>query len=163
MIYLAVYIVMSFLTFSFVFSVYRGSSNYIVEIVNISRTNPTLGFTFGLTLLSIAGIPPLAGFLGKFLVLSAAVDKGFIGAAIVAVLCSVISGFYYLRLVKQLLFKDESSFLLKGLSDCAIPVVKLEVIRASLMGVSLFLILTLMFYPNFLLYMAFDAVITSFL
>lgn len=158
-IYLIIYVIMSFLSFSFIFSIFRGSSNYIVEIVSISRMNPVLGFTFSLTLLSIAGVPPLAGFLGKFLVLSSAIDSGFVVAAVIAVTCSVISGFYYLRLLKQIMFKDENSFLLKGLSDVAVSSTRLEVVRASIMGLSFYLILTLMLYPNFLLYLAFDTVL----
>jgi NADH-quinone oxidoreductase subunit N len=163
LLYLIVYIIMSFVTFPLIFSVYKGAGNYIVEIINLSRNHPILGFTFGITLLSIAGVPPLAGFIGKFFVLSSAMDKGFLIGSVVAVLCSVISGFYYLRLVKQILFKDEDSFILKGLADSANPVVRLDIVRSSIMGLSFFLILSLMFYPNFLLYLTFDTVLFSFL
>jgi NADH-quinone oxidoreductase subunit N len=162
-VYLLVYIVMSFVTFPLIFAVYNGTSNYIVQIVNLSRNNVVLGFTFGLTLLSIAGVPPLAGFLGKFLVLSSAMNKGFLVISVIAVVASVISGFYYLRLIKQTLFKDEDSFVLKGLADSASPSLKLDIHRSSLMGAAFYLILTLMFNPNFVLYLTFDAVLFSFL
>ena len=162
-VYLLVYIIMSFITFSFILSLYTGASNYIVQIVNMSRNNVVLAFTLGLTLLSIAGVPPLAGFLGKFLILSSAVDKGFYIGSVIAVLASVVSGFYYLRLVKQILFKDENSFLLKGLADSANPSLKLDIHKASLLGLAFYLVLTLMLHPNFVLYLTFDTVLFSFL
>jgi NADH-quinone oxidoreductase subunit N len=56
---------------------------------------------------SMAGIPPLAGFFAKFYILLSVVGKGFYTLAIVAVLSSVVSAFYYLRIVKIIYFDNE--------------------------------------------------------
>jgi NADH-quinone oxidoreductase subunit N len=60
---------------------------------------------------SMAGIPPLAGFFGKFFVFMAAIDAGLYGLAIIGVLASVVGAFYYIRIVKYIYFDDpEESF-----------------------------------------------------
>ena len=55
---------------------------------------------------SMAGIPPFAGFFGKFFIFKAAVDAGLIPLAVVGVLTSVVAAFYYLRIVKVAYFDD---------------------------------------------------------
>jgi|TARA_B110000211_G_C13988549_1_gene512885 NADH-quinone oxidoreductase subunit N len=74
--------------------------NYITQFSGLSRLNPVLALTFTFTLLSIAGIPPLAGFFSKYLILINAVQNDFYLLAFVAVATSAISTFYYLRLIK---------------------------------------------------------------
>tara|TARA_B110000091_G_scaffold152231_1_gene162076 strand:- start:203 stop:472 length:270 start_codon:yes stop_codon:yes gene_type:complete len=74
--------------------------NYITQFSGLSRMNPVLALTFTFTLLSIAGIPPLAGFFSKYLILVNAVQNDFYLLAFVAVATSAISTFYYLRLIK---------------------------------------------------------------
>jgi NADH-ubiquinone oxidoreductase chain 2 len=66
--------------------------------------NPTLSLSLGITLFSFAGIPPLIGFFGKQMILSAAIDNGYIFMALVAILTSVISAVYYLAIIKQIFF-----------------------------------------------------------
>ena len=67
-VYICLYIVMSFNTFAFVLANFR-HGNFITQLSGLSRQNPILAFTFAFTLLSIAGVPPLAGFYSKYLVL----------------------------------------------------------------------------------------------
>jgi len=55
---------------------------------------------------SMAGIPPMAGFLGKFYIFVAAVNAGFVPLAIIGVLASVIGAFYYLRIIKIMFFDE---------------------------------------------------------
>jgi len=100
LIYIILYIIMSINSFTFVLSYYKGSSNYITQLSGLSRTQPVLAITFALCLLSIAGIPPLAGFLSKYLILLSAVDNGLYLISLIAVITSVISAFYYLRVIK---------------------------------------------------------------
>ena len=57
---------------------------------------------------SMAGIPPMAGFFAKFYILSAIVEKGFYYLAIIAVISSVVSAFYYLRVIKIAYFDDKN-------------------------------------------------------
>jgi NADH-ubiquinone oxidoreductase chain 2 len=66
--------------------------------------NPLLSISFILTIFSFVGIPPLVGFFGKQMILSAAIDKGFIFLSLVAITTSVISAAYYLNLVKEIFF-----------------------------------------------------------
>ena len=66
--------------------------------------NPVLSLSLGITLFSFAGIPPLVGFFGKQMILSAAIDSGYIFMSLVAILTSVISAVYYLTIIKQIFF-----------------------------------------------------------
>ena len=60
---------------------------------------------------SMAGIPPLAGFFGKFYIFMAAVDAGLIALAVIGVLTSVVGAFYYLRIVKVMYFDEVTEVL----------------------------------------------------
>ncbi len=73
--------------------------------------NPILSLSLGITLFSFAGIPPLIGFFGKQMILSAAIDNGYIFMALIAILTSVISAVYYLAIIKQIFF-DRPDYLL---------------------------------------------------
>ena len=66
--------------------------------------NPVLSLSLAITLFSFAGIPPLIGFFGKMMILSAAIDNGYIFMSLVAILTSVISAVYYLTIIKQIFF-----------------------------------------------------------
>jgi NADH-ubiquinone oxidoreductase chain 2 len=66
--------------------------------------NPMLSISLVITIFSFAGIPPLIGFFGKQMVLSAALDKGFIFLSIVAITTSVIGAVYYLNIVREIFF-----------------------------------------------------------
>jgi NADH-quinone oxidoreductase subunit N len=63
----------------------------------LAKTNPLLAFVMTVAMLSLAGIPLTGGFFGKFFVFGAAVDKGYIGLVVFAVLMSMVSIYYYLR------------------------------------------------------------------
>jgi NADH-ubiquinone oxidoreductase chain 2 len=73
--------------------------------------NPVLSLSLAITLFSFAGIPPLIGFFGKQMILSAAIDNGYIFMSLVAILTSVISAVYYLTIIKQIFF-DKSEYTL---------------------------------------------------
>lgn len=66
--------------------------------------NPLLALSLAITIFSFAGIPPLIGFFGKQMVLSAALDKGLIFLSLVAILTSVVGAIYYLGIVKEMFF-----------------------------------------------------------
>ena len=66
--------------------------------------NPILALSLAITILSFAGIPPLIGFFAKQMVLSAALDNGYVFLTLVAILTSVISAVYYLNVVKEIFF-----------------------------------------------------------
>jgi NADH-ubiquinone oxidoreductase chain 2 len=66
--------------------------------------NPALALSLVVTIFSFVGIPPLIGFFAKQMVLSAALDSGYVFMALVAILTSVISAVYYLNIIKQIFF-----------------------------------------------------------
>lgn len=67
--------------------------------------NPVIALSLAITLFSFAGIPPLIGFFGKQMILSAAIDSGYIFMSLIAILTSVISAVYYLAIIKQIFFE----------------------------------------------------------
>jgi NADH-ubiquinone oxidoreductase chain 2 len=75
--------------------------------------NPILSLSLAITLFSFAGIPPLIGFFGKMMILSAAIDNGYIFMSLVAILTSVISAVYYLAIIKQIFF-DKNDYRLNN-------------------------------------------------
>jgi NADH-quinone oxidoreductase subunit N len=77
------------------------------SIAGLAKTSPIIGMALAVIMFSMAGIPPLAGFFAKFYILLSVVGKGFYTLAIIAVLCSVVSAFYYLRVVKIVYFDGE--------------------------------------------------------
>ena len=68
--------------------------------------NPYLALSLAITIFSFAGIPPLVGFFGKQMVLSAALDKGLVFLSLIAILTSVIGGVYYLTIIKEMFFSE---------------------------------------------------------
>jgi NADH-ubiquinone oxidoreductase chain 2 len=81
----------------------------ISQIKGFFYINPVLALSLAITLFSFAGIPPLMGFFAKQMVLSAALDRGYIFITLIAILTSVISAVYYLNIVKQIFF-DKSEY-----------------------------------------------------
>lgn len=71
--------------------------------------NPFLAISLAITIFSFVGIPPLIGFFGKQMVLSAALDKGYVFIVLIGVFTSVIGGVYYLNIVKETFFYKPSS------------------------------------------------------
>jgi NADH-ubiquinone oxidoreductase chain 2 len=76
----------------------------ISQIKGYFYINPILALSLAITLFSFVGVPPLIGFFAKQMVLSAALDNGYIFMALVAILTSVISAVYYLAIIKQIFF-----------------------------------------------------------
>jgi len=81
----------------------------ISQIKGFFTINPFLSLSFSITIFSFVGIPPLIGFFAKQMVLSAALDNGYIFLTLIAILTSVISAVYYLNVIKQVFF-DKSDY-----------------------------------------------------
>jgi len=75
----------------------------------LARQNPLLAFILAVSMLSLAGIPLTAGFWGKFMVFSAAIDKGMVWILVLAVLMSAVGIYYYFRVVIAMYFRDGAS------------------------------------------------------
>jgi NADH-quinone oxidoreductase subunit N len=101
MFYLVAYAAMIMGAFAVVILVSRSSEerHSLASYRGLGRTNPVLAGLLTLFLLSLAGIPPLAGFMAKVLVFQAAVDAGLESLVIIAVLASVVAAFFYIRLI----------------------------------------------------------------
>lgn len=76
----------------------------INQIKGYFHINPFIAISLSITLFSFVGIPPVIGFFAKQMVLSAALDNGYVFMALIAILTSVIGAGYYLNLVKQIFF-----------------------------------------------------------
>ena len=107
-IYMAIYLVMNVGTFAVILCMKQKDRmvEQISDLSGLSKTNPMLAFALGIFMFSMAGIPPLAGFFGKLYVFMAAIESGLFTLAVVGVLTSVISAFYYLRIVKVMYFDE---------------------------------------------------------
>lgn len=78
----------------------------ISQIKGYFYINPLLAISLALTIFSFVGIPPLIGFFAKQMVLSAAIDNGYIFMTLIAILTSVIGAVYYLGIIKQIFFNE---------------------------------------------------------
>jgi len=76
------------------------------DYAGLARRSPLLALVLSLFLLSLVGIPPLAGFVGKFYVFGSAVRAGYIGLAVIAVLNSAIAAYYYLRVIVYMYMRE---------------------------------------------------------
>jgi len=80
-------------------------SDEIKDYAGLSRRSPALAAMMAVFMLSLVGIPPLAGFLGKYYLFSAAIEQRYIWLVVIAILTSVISLYYYLGVVRQMYFQ----------------------------------------------------------
>jgi len=109
-IYLTIYMAMLAGVFAILMSLKRDGKSIenIPDFAGLSKTSPFMAYALTGLLFSMSGIPPLAGFFGKFFVFQAAVAGGYMVVAVIGVLTSVIGAYYYLRLIKVMFF-DESA------------------------------------------------------
>ena len=101
LIYMAIYVTMNLGTFAFIMSLERdGKSISDIDSLNMfSKREPLKALAVLILMFSLAGVPPMLGFFGKFYVLKAAVDAGMTWLALAGAVASVIGAFYYLRIV----------------------------------------------------------------
>jgi NADH-quinone oxidoreductase subunit N len=108
LVYMAIYVAMTLGTFACILSMRRDGQmvENISDLAGLARTKPAMAFFFALLLFSLAGIPPLAGFFAKFYVFLAAIKAGLFTLAVIGVVTSVVSAYYYLTIVKIMYFED---------------------------------------------------------
>jgi NADH-quinone oxidoreductase subunit N len=106
LIYLIVYVFMNLGTFACILAMRRRGRMLegINDLAGLSRTDPALALALAIFMFSMAGIPPLAGFWGKYFIFAAAVQSGLWVLAVIGVLTSVVGAFYYIRVVKVMYF-----------------------------------------------------------
>ncbi len=111
LIYMAIYATMTVGTFACILAM-KKDGNYTEEIedlAGLSKTRPRLAFALATFMFSLAGIPLLAGFFGKLFVFLAAIEAGLYTLAVIGVLASVVSAYYYLRIVKLMYFDEPAA------------------------------------------------------
>jgi len=108
--YLTVYIFMNIGAFAAVIALGKKDKEYLEleDYAGIGFKYPWIGATFSVFLLSLAGFPPTGGFLAKFYVFSAAVRQDLVPLVIIGVMASLISVFYYLRIIVYMYMKEPS-------------------------------------------------------
>ncbi|MGA7788581.1 MAG: NADH-quinone oxidoreductase subunit NuoN [Xanthobacteraceae bacterium] len=108
LIYMAIYITMTLGVFAVILSMRRdaGMVESIDQLAGLGRTHPATAFFLAMLLFSMAGVPPLAGFFGKFYVFLAAIKAGLYVLAVIGVLASVVGAYYYLAIIKVMYFEE---------------------------------------------------------
>jgi len=112
-IYIAIYVFMSIGTFAVLVAMRRNGRavERVEDLAGLGRTAPAMAMWMAVFMFSMAGIPPLAGFFGKLYVFLAAVQGGYWTLAVIGVLTSVVSAYYYLRIVKVMYFDQPAGAL----------------------------------------------------
>ena len=144
-IYLIFYITMNLGIFLFILNMQRDqvSVTSIKDLSGLYRSQPLIAGCISIILFSMAGIPPMAGFIGKLIILNIVIDNNLFYLAVIAVLTSVIAAFYYIRLIKSIFFDDPVDELDNISNDHS---------KYMLCGFAFFN-LTVVFYPQFFLNM----------
>ena len=109
--YISIYVIMNLGIFGCIFLMKKNGKycEDIKDLAGISKQNPLLAISFLIIMFSLAGIPPLAGFFAKFYVFMSVIESGMYTLAIVGLLSTVISAFYYLRIIKIIYFDEEQN------------------------------------------------------
>ncbi len=105
--YLMMYIVISIGLFSYFIQIDDDDCN-IANLSGVGKKHPVLAFHLSILLLSMAGIPPLAGVFVKLFIFKGLINSGFIGLSLILVVASVISCYYYLNIIKAMYFDKTS-------------------------------------------------------
>ncbi len=121
LVYLAIYVAMTVGGFVAVLMMKDADGNpveNIPDLAGLSRGQPALALCVAMIMFSLAGIPPLFGFWGKFVVFQAAVQADLVALAAIGIAASVIGAFYYIKIVKIMYFDDPAD-VVQGKSDWA--------------------------------------------
>nr|ADT62143.1 NADH dehydrogenase subunit 2 [Isoetes engelmannii] len=138
---LSIYVLMTINVFAIVLTLRQKHNRfkYIADLGALAKTNPLLTLTLSITMFSYAGIPPLAGFCSKFYLFFAALGCGAHSLALIGVVTSVISCFYYIRLVKIMYFDTPKIWILYEPMDRE---------KSLLLAITLFLLTLFFLYPS---------------
>jgi NADH-quinone oxidoreductase subunit N len=105
--YITGYVLMVLACFVVICKVSRDGTNIgIEELAGLHRRSPLLAVTLAVGVFALAGIPPFAGFMGKLLLLSAALSRGHLALVVITVVNTAIAVYYYLAVVREAWFRD---------------------------------------------------------
>ena len=141
-VYISIYVIMNIGIFSCLYLLKKDGEykENISDLSGVSKKHPLLAISFLIILFSLAGIPPLGGFFAKFYVFSAVLEQKMFALAIIGLLTTVISAFYYLKIIKIIYFDD---------SVITFDAIKNKKAQASIF-ISCSILLTFFLYPSFL-------------
>ncbi len=141
-VYISIYVVMNIGAFSCLYLMKKDGKykENISDLSGISKKHPLLAISFLIILFSLAGIPPLGGFFAKFYVFTSVIEHKMYALAIVGLLTTVISAFYYLRIIKTIYFDD---------SSISFDVAKNKVAQITIL-ISCSFLITFFLYPSLL-------------
>ena len=107
-VYISIYIIMNMGTFAclYLMKVDGKYTEKIEDLSGLSKERPLFAFSFLILFFSLAGIPPLGGFFAKFFVFMSVIESELYALAIIGLLTTVISAFYYLKIIKIIYFDD---------------------------------------------------------
>lgn len=113
LIYLAVYFINTLGAFGVILFLRKQGKQVeaIDDFAGLAKKNPLLALAMTIFMFSLAGVPPLAGFFGKYFIFLAAVKANMVPLAVIAVVTSVIAAFYYLRIIKVMYFDEGQQIL----------------------------------------------------
>ena len=111
LVYMAIYLFMTLGTWAVILCMRRDGQMVegISDLAGLSRTQPGLALALGIFMFALSGIPPTAGLFAKLYVFLAAIDAKLTGLAVIGVVTSVVSAFYYLRVVKVMYFDEPAA------------------------------------------------------
>lgn len=105
--YIMGYMLMVLACFVVICHVSRDGENVaIADLAGLHKRSPLLAVTLGVGLFALAGIPPFVGFMGKFGLITSALDKGFLTIAVIAMINSAIAIYYYLNVIRVAVFGE---------------------------------------------------------
>ncbi len=107
-VYISIYVIMNIGAFSCLYLLKKDGQykENISDLSGISKKNPLLAISLLIILFSLAGVPPLGGFFAKFYVFVSVLEKEMYALAIIGLLTTVMSAFYYLKIIKTIYFDD---------------------------------------------------------
>ncbi len=119
LIYLLAYTFTNLGAFAVVMAIEKndGSGTQISDFIGLGRSKPLLAVMMAFFMLSLTGVPTTAGFIGKFLLFGAALEAGLIWLTVIGVLTSVISAFYYVRIIVNMYLRDGEGDAAEGATD----------------------------------------------
>jgi NADH-quinone oxidoreductase subunit N len=141
-VYISIYVIMNIGIFSCLYLLKKDGEykENISDLSGVSKKHPLLAISFLIILFSLAGIPPLGGFFAKFYIFSAVLEQQMFTLAIIGLLTTVISAFYYLKIIKIIYFDDS--------------VITFDAVKNKKAQVSIFIscsiLLTFFLYPSIL-------------
>jgi len=156
--YAIIYIFMSISSFCLLLAIRKNSDlkkiKYIEDISIISKVNPFIGVCFAITFFSIAGVPPFAGFFSKMFIFFSAISQSLYFLSVIGVLTSVVSCFYYLRIIQITYFEQTNIW---------ISLKKITKEISLLIALILFLLTFFSFHPTLLVVLIHNSILSLYI